>query len=390
MALERQLARWVSAGLITSEQAGSIRRHESEQSRPVLLYAVSTLAGAAIAIGIVSVIAANWEAIPGRLKIALDLAVIAALSHAVVWREQLGPRWLREAGLVVLYGAVLASIALIGQVYQLGGKTELALLAWSVLTFPALAQGRSAGVAFVWLLGLETTYFYVCAELAGRSHSGDELLASLASWPPLACLALGRSAWLQRERPAYAGVARALGWLQLLLVATVLVNFFYGSTLRMVGGWMWLGALGSVLGTAWLWYEHGRAAGDAQPALRARRWLLIACCASVTLPLLVPHGEWPVLAFLGFLGLWLLVALAAYRSAAPRLLHVATAVMGLRLLVGYIELFGSLLETGVGLIVGGLLALLLIWGWTKQRRKWDRELAAAPPALDPPPGGPQS
>lgn len=380
MALERQLSRWLSAGLITSEQAALIRRYEAEQSRPTLLYAVSTLAGVAIAVGSVSVIAANWDAIPGQLKIGLDLAIISALSYAFVWREQLGPPWLREAGLVVLYGAVLASIALIGQVYQLGGRTELALLAWSAITFPALAQGRSAGLGFVWLLGLETTYFYLWTELSGHGSASEALVAATAPWPPLACLALGGSSWLQRERPAFAGVARALGWLQLLVTASIIVNLFYGSTLQQLWGWPWLGALGSALGTAWLWYGEGRRAEhQGSAAIQARRWLLLTCCVCMTLPLLAPHRAWPLLAFLGFLGLWFMVALAAYRSAQPRVLHAATAVMGVRLLVGYIELFGSLLETGVGLIVGGVLALLLIWVWTRQRRKWDRELGLAQP-----------
>src|SRR5688572_13623523 len=198
MALERQLARWLSAGLITPEQAAGIRRYEAEQSRPTLLYAVSTLAGVAIAIGIVSVIAANWDAIPGHVKIGLDLAIISALSYSFVWREQLGPRWLREAGLLVLYGAVLASIALLGQIYQLGGRTELALLTWSVITFPALLQGRSAGVGLVWLLGLEVTYFYLWLELTDHGTASEALVASTAPWAPLACLALGRSVWLQR------------------------------------------------------------------------------------------------------------------------------------------------------------------------------------------------
>lgn len=385
MALERQLARWLSAGLITSEQAERIRSHEAEQGRPTLLYAVSTLAGVAIAIGIVSVIAANWDVIPGPVKLGVDLAIISVLSYVFVWREQLGPHWLRDSGLVVLYGAVLGSIALIGQVYQLGGRVELALLTWSVITFPALAHGRSAGLAFVWLLGLELTYFYLWIELTGHGNASEALVASTAPWAPLACLALGRSGWLRRERPAFAGVASALGWLQLLLAASIIVNLYYGSTLDVRLGWPWLGALGSALGTAWLWYGEGRQAGQVHsaPAAQARRWLLTACWACVTVPLLAPHRAWPLLAFLGFLGLWFLVALAAYRSAAPRVLHAATAVMGVRLLVGYIELFGSLLETGVGLIVGGVLALLLTFAWTKQRRKWDRELAGSQPMAAP-------
>jgi uncharacterized membrane protein len=48
-------------------------------------------------------------------------------------------------------------------------------------------------------------------------------------------------------------------------------------------------------------------------------------------------------------------------------------------LIVYFEVFGSLLDTGLGLVTGGLLTLLLIWFWARKRREFDRELGAIKP-----------
>jgi uncharacterized membrane protein len=76
-----------------------------------------------------------------------------------------------------------------------------------------------------------------------------------------------------------------------------------------------------------------------------------------------------------FIGVFAVVALAAHERGRPRLLHLATAAVGLRLLAIYFEVFGSLLDTGLGLVLGGLLTLLVTWVWARKRRDFDRELS---------------
>ena len=89
----------------------------------------------------------------------------------------------------------------------------------------------------------------------------------------------------------------------------------------------------------------------------------------------MPHGKWPLVAALSFVIVFAGVAFMAHRKGRPALLHLATALIGLRLLVIYFEVFGSLLDTGVGLVLGGLLTLLLTWLWARKRRDFDRELS---------------
>lgn len=374
MGLERQLQRWTAAGLLEPRQAERILAFEHQKRRPTLLFAVAGLGALAMAIGLVAIVAANWDVIPGRLKLALDLACVIGLSWAVLGWIERGRVWLREAGILVLYGLVLASIALLSQVYQLGGNAAAALGAWSALTLLLMAQARSAGVAVIWLIGLEATYAAGLLELA-EAGSGLGDLALLASyWAPLLCLALGRSRWLQRASPCHANAWRAAGWAQLVLWGSLATLGFYERR-GLEGSWLWGGVAVSLIGTLWLWSGSERS-----PAGAASRWLLVVAFAVAHLALAVPHGDWPVVAALAFIGLWGAVALAAHRAGQLALLRLATALIGLRLLLAYFEVFGSLLDTGLGLLSGGLLTLLMVWIWARKRQVFERELSggAAP------------
>ena len=44
------------------------------------------------------------------------------------------------------------------------------------------------------------------------------------------------------------------------------------------------------------------------------------------------------------------------------LLNTAIVIIALRLVIVYIEVFGNLLSTGVGLIASGVLLIALVWG----------------------------
>jgi uncharacterized membrane protein len=370
MALDHQLKRWKDAELVSAEQAERILAFEKQRQRPSLVYAVAGLAALAIAIGLVSIVAANWDLIPGRMKLALDALTVILVGQAVVYIGKREPGWALEAALVTYYGLVLASIALIGQVYQLGGNAAHALLAWSVLTVPLMASGSSARVGFLWLVGLEVTYFVGLTELAeGGQGRADHALAAVY-WAPLAVLVLGCTGWLRRVSPTYARVFRAAAWTQLVLMASAASFAFYDALARGERTpWLVVGA--SILVTLWLCLQT-----EATPVGRAQRSLLAVTFASSHLPLFVPHGKWPLAAAVSFIVVFAMVALVAHRRGRSALLHLATAAIGLRLLVVYFEVFGTLLDTGIGLVLGGLLTLLVTIVWARKRRDFDRELSA--------------
>lgn len=370
MDLEQKLKRWREAQLVSPEQAERILAFERRRERPTLLFAIAGLAGLAVAIGLVSIVAANWDLIPGRMKLALDALVVIGLGQALVQLGARSPGWLEEAARVAYYGLVLASIALVGQVYQLGGTAAQALLVWSLLTVPLMALGRSARTGLLWLIGLQVTYFVGLAELAegGRSRA-DHALAAVY-WAPLATLALGRMQALRRSRPEYADVLRGAAWTELVLLACAASLAFY-EPLAQGERTPWLVVGVSLCATAWLCLQT-----PSTPEGRAQRRLLAIAFAACHLPLFMPHARWPLLAALAFIAVFGAVALVAHRGGRSKLLHLATAAIGLRLLVIYFEVFGTLLDTGLGLTLGGLLTLLLTWFWARKRRDFDRELSA--------------
>lgn len=369
-----KLERWVAAGLIDAGQAEAIRRFEERSAQPRFFQAIVGLGVLAIGIGLVSIVASNWDAIPGRVKIAVDLALVAGLGWLVARWHRRGPASAREAGILVLYGLVLASIALIGQVYQLGGKAHVALGIWTVLTAMLMLSGRGIGVGTVWLAGLQTTWCVWLAWSADGPLDLEELALAGIYIAPLLTLAVGRLDVFRRARPTFARVFEVIAWGELVGLASVGTFAFYSNS-RYVGmERLWLGFLIASALTAWVWWLLPRSVAG-----RAQRWLLVACLILAFVPILVSPGDLDVVAALAFIGLWILVAFTAHRAGLVHLLNLATAVIGIRILVVYFEVFGSLLGTGIGLVTGGVLTLGLVWLWTRSRQRFalrmDREMA---------------
>jgi uncharacterized membrane protein len=96
---------------------------------------------------------------------------------------------------------------------------------------------------------------------------------------------------------------------------------------------------------------------------------LIGLASVVTgLGVLVPHAPVAMIGALGFVMVWALVAWCGYQAHAMQIVNLATAVIAARVFVAYIEVFGSLLATGAGLIVSGVLLLALTWVWVRKIR----------------------
>ncbi len=377
VSFDARLAAWVEAGLITAEQAGRIEAFEhrardatpripASQSRPTFLYAIGGLGGLAIAVGLVSIVAANWDAITPATKIGLDLGLVAALGLAVWHWDRRGHELAREIGIVVLYGLVLASIALIGQVYQLGGEAHEALLTWSVLTAVIMTRSRSGFAASIWLFGLQATWLAWAVWLADTHHA-EMLALGTIYWAPLLCVGVGRLPAVRRARPGLAAALASIGWFELLLCATLGTFAFYADTAREP----WLDAWPAVAISVVLTVAVATGLLESLP----QRVLLVSCGVLAHVPLFISPGDLELVAAGSFIGLWLLVAWTAHVARDHGQLSLATAMIGLRIIAIYFEVFGSLLDTGLGLVVGGLLTLGIVWVWARKRRQFEQEFA---------------
>ncbi|WP_448580708.1 DUF2157 domain-containing protein, partial [Thermaurantiacus sp.] len=217
MSLERDLARWVSAGLIDQASADRILTHEAKAARPIWLWALVALGSVSVGLGLLLLVAANWDTIPKPAKLAGHLLLTAAAAGAVALARQ--KPWLSEGALFLLLCLVLGGLALQAQIYQLSGPSWGLLLTALLLSGPALLlHGRTwlAGVAFA-LLTLATATLLL-PELADRGPLGqrpDFPLQSLLLAAPLLLLALGLAA----GGVPHPGMARPLRALPLLVLA---------------------------------------------------------------------------------------------------------------------------------------------------------------------------
>ena len=153
----RKIAIWHEAGLIDAGTRDRLLAYETDHARPLALWAVFGIGALAIGLGLVSVIAANWEAIPGQLRLGVHLALIAGALAALFLREErlaeTSP-WAVEALVFVTAALGLTFFGHLGQVYQTSSPLWQPLAVWLALFAPLLLlSGRSWPSALVLLGG---------------------------------------------------------------------------------------------------------------------------------------------------------------------------------------------------------------------------------------------
>lgn len=373
MSLQRSLARWVQAGLIDSETAARIAGHEASLHKPVAQYAMGSLGAATLALGLISVVASNWDAIPASVKLGSDLLLLCALAWGVYTTERAQHGFLREILVALLYGGVLASLGLVGQVYQTGTPLYQALLVWSVSTAPLMLLVRTRFVAGLWLSGLASTHgmafdawFDVLKlRLGPNSPAVFNTVVCLCFVSPLLYAFVSRVPWLKRARPEVSRVFNDGAWATIFL-AGFFAQFIWYTEIRAEETLSWAVfvlltlALGSAALMPKLYLEWPRKAQYAASGL-----ILLACLSLV----FATSFARPALDYVGALlqiGWLFVVAFGLFFAEHRRAFHATTGFIALRVLVVYFEVFGSLLSTGMALISGGILTLGLAWFWRKK------------------------
>ena len=124
--LLEQLPQWERDGLLTADAARTLReRHAIDASQPGLAQIVMGSLGALlIGTGLIAVIGYNWDDFsrPVRLLFAfLPLLTTQIISFRVLQRGDAAAAWVRETAALLQALATGACIALVSQIYNLGG-----------------------------------------------------------------------------------------------------------------------------------------------------------------------------------------------------------------------------------------------------------------------------
>ena len=363
----RKIDAWHEAGLIDEETRARLIAYEDDHARPLALWAVFGIGALAIGLGLISVVAANWDDIPGQVRLAIHMVlIVGALAVLFLREKQLSQDnpWAVEALLFVAAALGLTFFGHLGQVYQTSSPLWEPLAIWLVLFGPILLLlGRSWLTAALVVGGsiyCAWEYSYAQDELVRRLEGVDPPYIWMAFVTALPVFFAPIGAWL-RGRSERTEFWRRLEHL--------------GLTYAVIGGSVFcaLASVGAydtsdlVLGATSQFTRAiaGVAAGIlvllARPGISGQMSGAIIMGSGLAIALAYGANDIDVVAAGLFMALWIGIAAAALYAGWRGVFQLAVAAIALRLIILSFELASDLLLSGFGLILSGVMILGIAW-----------------------------
>lgn len=174
----KQLNKLVKAGIISDEQQKQILAFDDTAGGGFVMRALNLLGIFTIGIGVISLVASNWEYISDNLKLIVMFAVLFGTAGMAVADKLKGQDNKAEKWLVALFLFVGAAIGLVIQVYHLSGNImHLPFAFWWAATLPLLFAAKKKYVAWFWV----PLFLAWCAMYAGGKYWLEILLAVYAA-----------------------------------------------------------------------------------------------------------------------------------------------------------------------------------------------------------------
>lgn len=160
--LYRELPELVGQGIVPAEAADRLRQHYGDVesagnvAKRWAIVLFSILGAALIGGGIILLLAHNWDDLSRPLRAVisiLPLAVAAGLGAWGLWTERASTAWREGVGTFQTL-AIGASIALVAQTYNLGGRFDEFMLTWALLALPIAYLLRATLPAILYLVGI--------------------------------------------------------------------------------------------------------------------------------------------------------------------------------------------------------------------------------------------
>lgn len=394
---ERKLRAWREAGLIDADTAARIAAWEAAHSRPLGIWALAGLGALAIGLGLVSVIAANWDAIPGEVRLGIHFALMVAVGiHLwLLLREapsnsvmpapagiSLSSRnaYITDAALFILAVLGLTFFGHIGQVYQTSSPLWHPLLAWLVIVSPLLLIfGRGWPVAGLWFAGVMGTAFYHAEEYGGRwTLFGQQVQPAhpVLYWGLIASvpMAVAACAAVMRGRSARTDFWRLLEQLAIVIILAgvslvVIVSAFDRPDEKYLGSFA-IQSFFLIAAAAIIWMARRTRSGQATAAI-----LAVAAAIHLGEALLIQASgrEGPWIGALCFIALWSAVAYGALFAQWRRMFQGAVGLIAVRVIILSFELGDDLLGSGISLIFSGAVAIAVAWVAVRVSRRYAPE-----------------
>lgn len=380
---QRKLQAWQDAGLIDAETVRRITVFEASHAKPLGLWAVIGIGALAIGLGLISVVAANWDAIAGSARLAIHFAIMLGVAGWMFWQQRvsnagehtIGKQFFSDAGLFILGALALTFFGHLGQVYQTSSPLWQPLLAWLILFTPALLLlGRGWLAALAWMAGVVGTAGTFASWYVEKIGDMPEFyLAMLLTIPPLIIafaasmrrVIVRRDFWRRLEQIAMIllAVATALFHLAAEVSGSLLspdATDFGQIALILL---MTYGALAALV--FFLPLTGGR-----DPRSQHAVAAIIGAAGISNLLAALNGGHSEIAAAMIFMAFWAAVGAVSLHAGWRLIFQVAVGILAIRLIILSFQLGIDLLGSGVGLILAGIFTLGIAWGAVRFSRRF--------------------
>lgn len=356
--LERKIRSWVEEGLISKDQADRLIEREKAKHFFSFGGVLVFLGGLAAACGICAIVASNWEVIPDAVKLG---GMYAATGGLAAWLYQIGEskKTAFETGLFLYILLLFAVIGLNGQVFHLVSDSWKAFMFWSFLAFPLVLLSRKVFIGFVWLAILYTAFlmspyvkeleefFMPFAYGAPQCFALLSFLIFLTVWPvrdrrPVLLKPLCTFLFAQTVIPLLFPAMRLRHWEKAEVWTTPFVIFY--SAMFLFGMWKLMPFK-----------------PEAKKAVSVAVFCFVVGVAV--------KFKYDFVYFLLELVQLLSLLAFAYFIRARAMFNVLSFTVGALILIRWLILFGTLMQTGAGLIATGAVLIAAAQGWRVLTRR---------------------
>ncbi|MBN8520368.1 MAG: DUF2157 domain-containing protein [Alphaproteobacteria bacterium] len=375
--LEKRLRRWQSAGLISEDQISSILIFEKNRQAGRFGRGLMGSAIFAIILGVLSLVAANWHAIPGDIKIGVHVCLNAAVGY-MLWSKRGHDLW-REGLTLAFFGLTLTLLALIGQVYQLGDGTYSGILGlWMIITLPFMAYLAHKKMTVIpWMIAFLGTVWVVVGEHIGVLSSGwrSVFILGTNALLPLALMADGTFRWVEKNRPVWSSVFKMTGGILLAVSASLGSLVWYGEIYRTEMPVLYILPILILAVVGITTHAYLNNFYRTRPEMKYGALFALLSVITWFIPCVFQGVSPAVGSAVLFILYWLGVGWLSQKAGWIRGVSLAVILITVRIFIIYIEVFGSLLMTGWGLIMAGIVMLGLLVVAKKMNQRLTQEKA---------------
>ncbi len=350
MNISKKINKWQEAGIISAEQASKLTEFENNNVKPYLVNALSFLSMFLIGCGIIAEIAANWDYIPAYVKIGMNFAMLSACGAGVYYMYDKKSTYFE--GLLFLYGILcVATIGLVNQIYQLSSDAKDPMI-WSTLMMPLVLFSRKTLFPFLVFIVFHAS----CLECVETF----DLLFYILNNAPLLILFTYIILYQCMEKwlPNFAvGFMSALKFVIIAMLALAVLVLDSSDFVKLNADPLYI-----------LFLVFLCAVSFYLSYLNKKKYFINYIMVIVLIASLIPMHFIVGLSSLTVLGCY------AYHEKMVRLLNWSILLIGVRIYMLYIQLCFSLMVTGFGFIISGLVLLGLLMLWKKASKYFNRRM----------------